>query len=107
MTWYKIVDDHNGILKTLFHGVNRSKTLTLNKWLKAEIKDVRDGSCQKTYKSGFHILKTYEECKEYLKRFTHIDKKKIVKCKAMNVWSKTHSRSNVYLAEYIFIEENK
>lgn len=107
MKCYKIVDQHDDVLKTLFHGVDGSRVLKKGEWLKAVIKDVRDGSCQKTYKSGFHILKTYEECKEYLKRFTHIDKKKIVKCKAMNVWSKIHSRSNVYLAEYIFIEENK
>ena len=104
MTWYKIVDDHDGILKTLFHGVNRSKVLTLNKWLQAEIKDVRDGSCQKTYKSGFHILPSYKEAADYLTRFTYTDKKKIVKCRAKNIWPKTHSRSDVHLAEYIYIE---
>jgi len=105
MRCYKIVDEHDGILKTLFHGVDGSRILKKGEWLKAVIKDVRDGSCQTYYKSGWHILPTYEDCVEYLKRFTYTDKKKIVPCQARNVWPKTHSRADVYLAEYIFIED--
>jgi hypothetical protein len=104
MKCFKIVDNHNGILKTLFHGVNGSRVLKTNEWLKADIKDVRDGSCQTYYKSGWHVLSTYEECAEYLKRFTYTDNRKIVECKAKNVWPKTHSIANVYLAEYILIK---
>ena len=105
MTWYKIVDEYDDILKTLFHGVYGSRVLKQKEWLKADIKDVRDGSSQTYYKSGWHILPSYEEGVEYLKRFTYTDKKKIVKCKAKNIWPKTHSRANVFLAEYILIED--
>ena len=104
MKCYKIVDEHNGVLKTLFHGVDGSRVLKLNQWLKADIKDVRDGSRTTYYKSGWHIMSTYEDCVEYLKQFTYTDKKKIVKCRAKHVWPKTHSRSDVYLSEYIYIE---
>lgn len=104
MKCFKIVDDHNGILKTLFHGVDGSRVLKKNEWLKADIKDLRNGSCQTYYKSGWHVLPTYEDCVEYLRRFTNLDKKRIVKCQVKNVWPKTHSRADVYLAEYLFIE---
>lgn len=68
--YYKIIDEVKpGVFKTLFHGVNRSRILNFNEWLKAEIKDVTDGSCQTTYKSGWHIAPSYEECVKYLKFF--------------------------------------
>jgi L-ribulose-5-phosphate 3-epimerase UlaE len=105
MKGFKIVDVHkDGTYKTLYHGVNRSKTLKTNEWLKAEIKNITDGSSQQKYKSGFHILPTYEGCVDYLKKFKKLKNKKIVKCRAKNVWPKTHSKSDVYLAEYILIE---
>lgn len=104
-TYYKIVDEVKpGVFKTLFHGVNRSRILNFNEWLKAEIKDVTDGSCQTTYKSGWHIAPSYEECVRYLEFFKNVKYKRIVKCKAKNIWPKTHSRGDIYLAEYINIE---
>ena len=105
-SYYKIVDeDKPNLFKTLFHGTNKSRILLFNKWLKAEIKDVTDGSCQKPYKSGWHIAPTYEDCINYLKYFKNTDKKRIVKCKAKNIWKKEHSRGNIFLAEYIKIEK--
>ena len=103
-TWYKIVERQNGAIKTLFHGLNGSRVLPENKWLKAEKKLVRDGTSKTWYESGWHIIPTYEECVEYLEFFQKLDTKDIVKCKAKKIWPKSHSRSNVYLAEYILIE---
>ena len=103
--WYKIVDENQpGIIKTLFHGVNRSKVLQIGEWLKAEIKDVKDGTSKTTYKSGWHIAPSLEECLSYLQFFQNTENKRIVKCRAKNIWPKAHSRSDIYLAEYIFIE---
>jgi len=103
--WYKIVDENkSGIFKTLFHGVNRSRVLEFGKWLKAELKPVKDGTSKTEYISGWHIAPTYEECVTYLKAFTHKAKKRIVKCRAKNIRPKSHSRHDIYLAEYIFIE---
>ena len=104
-TWYKIVDeDKPGIFKTLFHGVNGSRILKFDEWIKADLKQVKDGTSKTIYKSGWHIAPTLEECKHYLTFFKHTDKKKIVKCQAKNVWQKAHSRSDIYLAEFIMIE---
>ena len=102
-TWYKIVERQNGVLKTLFHGLNGSRIIPENKWLKAEKKLVRDGTSKTYYKSGWHIMPTYEECVEYLKFFQNLNTKCIVKCKAMDIRPKSHSRSNVFLADYILV----
>lgn len=104
-TWYKIVDeDKPGVFKTLFHGVNKSRVLQFGEWLKAELKQVKDGTSKTTYLSGWHIAPSYEECVKYLKAFQHTTKKRIVKCKAKNVRPKSHSRHEIFLAEYIIIE---
>jgi len=103
--WYKIVEQQNTVIKTLFHGLNGSRILPINKWLKAEKKLVRDGTSKTYYESGWHIMPTYKECVEYLKVFQNLDTKKIMKCKAKDIRPKSHSRSNVYLADYILIEE--
>jgi hypothetical protein len=103
--WYKIVDEVKpGVFKTLFHGVNGSRVLNFGEWLTAEIKDVKDGSSKHTYKSGWHIVPTYEECLIYLQKFRNVDKKRIVRCHAKNIWPKSHIRHNIHLAEYINIE---
>ena len=103
-TWYKIVDYENGQYKTLFHGVNRSRVLKFNEWLEADIKPVKDGTSKTTYMSGWHIIPDYKSCLEYLQRFKNFEKKRLVECRAKNVWPKTHSRSNIFLAQFIYIE---
>ena len=103
-TWYKIVDYENGKYKTLFHGINKSRVLEFGKWLEAVMKDVSDGSSATIYTSGWHLIPTYKECIEYLEKFKHRDKKRILKCKAKNIWAKDHSPSNIFLSQFIFIE---
>ena len=106
MSWYKIVEmDPKGNLKTLFHGVNRSRILEVGKWLTAELKMVKDGTSKTEYLSGWHIAPTYEECVDYLKAFKHRHNKRIVKCEAKNIRPKSHSRHNIFLAEHILITE--
>lgn len=104
--WYKIVEEDSGTYKLLMHGINKSRTIELNKWLKAEIKTVSDGTGRRRYKSGFHVLKTYPDCVKYLRRFKkNMNQKRIVECEARNLWPKSHSRDEVYLAEYIKIKD--
>lgn len=103
-TWYKIVERQNGNIKTLFHGLNGSRIIPENKWLKAEKKLVRDGTSKTYYISGWHILPTYEECVEYLKFFKNLDTKDIIKCKAKDIRPKSHSRGNVFLADHILVK---
>ena len=82
--WWKIVeqDEKTGDYKTLFHGLNGSRTLSKNVWLKAVEKMVGDGTSKTRYLSGFHILKTKEECEEYLTYFKTEKNRVIVPCLA-------------------------
>lgn len=102
--WYKIVDVVNGDVKTLFHGLNGSRTLPLNKWLKAEKKMVQDGKGT-MYLSGFHIMQSLEDSIEYLKRFQNVENKGVVLVSTKKEWKKEHSPSNVWLCEEIKIHE--
>lgn len=43
MKYYKIFDIKDNLPCTLFHGINKSKKLPLNQWIKADIKMVDDG----------------------------------------------------------------
>lgn len=100
--WFKIVDIENDKIKTLFHGLNGSKTLPVDTWLTATKKMVSDGKGT-VYLSGFHIMQSLDEAKSYLKAFKNIKHKNVIQVYAKNVWKKEHSTSNVWLAEHIKI----
>lgn len=105
MIYYKIVEeDSKGNYKMLFHGINKSRIFPKGVWVKAEKKWVRDGTSKTYYWSGWHVLKTYEECAEYFSRFKAPRKLVIIPCEVKGeIREKEHSPSNVYLAEYIKI----
>ena len=81
MDYYKIVDlNDNQEPRTLFHGVGGNRTLSFGEWVDAEQKMVRDGSSPTWYLSGFHVLKTVQECIDYLTKFKNVENKAIVRC---------------------------
>jgi hypothetical protein len=99
---FKIIEYENDQIKTLFHGLNGSRTMPTDKWLTAVKKRVKDGTSKTTYLSGWHILLNIEECEDYLLKFTkRLDKLKIVECEARGLRPKTHSPDNVWLADQI------
>jgi len=101
--YYKIMDYENGKLKTLFHGLNGSKTIPMLEWLEAKVAVVHDGSNGTKYMSGWHVFEKYNECQEYLKYFKNLKPKVIAKCKAQYLWSKHHSKANVLLAKWLYV----
>ena len=103
--YYKIVEVHKGAVKTLFHGLNGSRTIPVGEWLAADKKLVRDGTSKTQYLSGWHVLPTLKECEEYLEIFTkRLDLLCIVPCEVRGeIRPKVHSRSNVFLADQIKI----
>ena len=105
--WYKIVDtDSLGRIKTLFHGVSGSRIIPQGQWIRAEVKTVHDGSSGTPYQSGWHVMKSVDECVAYLKKFKNVENKAIIKCKIRgNLWPKEHSPSDVWLAEWLWFEE--
>jgi hypothetical protein len=104
MIAYKIMIRDRGNVKTLFHGVNGSKTIPMNEWVEADVKQGRDGSGDRYYLTGWHTLESKQEALDYLKRFKAEKDYCIVKCTIKDIWKKEHSPSNVYLSRYIKIE---
>ena len=105
MTAYKLVSEHKGRPKTLFHGVDGSRDIPTDCWFASAKRLVRDGTSKTYYLSGFHSLPTLEECLKYLENFKNTDDKRIVKIYVKDYWIKKHSRHNVLLSTYVYIKE--
>ncbi len=105
MITYKIVEkaDKPNCFKTLFHGINGTRTVPIGKWLDATIKPVKDGSGGTVYNSGIHVLDTYDDAVSYLKNFSDITNKEIVVCEARGIRLKRHSKHKVLLCDKIKI----
>lgn len=104
MVW-KIFEYGDGAeLKTLFHGVDGSRTLTLGKIIKANKKMVSDGSSSTQYESGFHTLPTYEDAVDYLQSFTSNKRRMaVVRVFGLARKPKSHSRKPVELCDRLFV----
>ena len=104
MKTYRMVEkDRHGNLKTLFHGINGSRILPINQWIHANIKLVSEGVNGKKYMSGFHSLKTLEECQKYARKFKKKENRYFVQIEIKGIRKKEHSPSDVYLSEYMRI----
>ena len=99
--FYKIMQKHPEGYKTLFHGLNGSKLLPVEKWLRAEEKMGRDGSGPKWYLTGWHVLPDVETCEQYLRQFRHQEDKVFVPCLAAEMRRKEGARAEVYLARWM------
>ena len=101
---YRIVEMKGGHPYTLFHGLSdesggRTRGLPLHCWVKAEKKQVRDGTGP-WYLSGFNVLLTLGECEKYLSRFKAPRTLAILKVMVRgDLRRKEHSRSEVWLAD--------
>jgi len=99
---FRIVEVQNGLIKTLFHGINGSRIIPRGKWIKAEKKLVDDGGTK--YISGFHVLKSRATCQKYLKTFKLTKTKRIVPVLAKGLRPKSHSRHPVFLASEMYLQ---
>jgi hypothetical protein len=103
--YYRIVDiDKNMNFKSLFHSVlNGRRNMPNNTWIKSVKRVASEGSNGTKYISGFHVLPTLDECKDYAKKFKIKDRRRIISLHCRNLRPKKHSPSNVMLADEIFI----
>lgn len=46
-----------------------SRDIVTRAWMRAEVRDGRDGSGSPTYQTGFHYFRTYEDALRYQHRF--------------------------------------
>ena len=105
---YKIVNLVGGQYYYLYHGVNGRK-IPQNKWLKANKKQVIDGTGGTQYLSGFHVFLTKKEAKKYLKQFTAPRLKSSIVvievfCDSEGLREKKHSRADVFLADKMLFD---
>ena len=105
---YRIVEVKNGKVYSLFHGTQRSREIVLDRWNKADVKPVQDGSGQKKrYISGWHFLMSEQECEDFfMKMFRIKDNRRIVKCKVRGNIRPKHPDGKgkpAYLADEIYI----
>ena len=105
MIAYRLCERKNGKLLTLFHSINGSRVFPMNEWVNAKIKPVYDGSrkTSKIYCSGFHVLQDINECRNFIKKFTAPRDIVLVECEVEGIRKKTHSKSNILLADKIKI----
>jgi len=100
------VDKATKIFKTLFHGINGSRTMPFDTWIKADRKWAGEGGSK--YWTGFHVILSRENCEKYFKRFTDESKTRvIIECLARKLTPKESSRGIVYLAEEILIPSSE
>ena len=105
MIGYKVFNQKPGsdACYTMFHAVNGSKQIPREAWITAYDHWVIDGSKGKTYLSGFHFFKTYENAQFFLNSLQNTIFRHIVKCEFKDVWPKAHARREVFLAKKIYI----
>lgn len=99
---FKIVEVVDDQIKTLFHGVDRSRVMEPGIWIEGDVKTGRDGTGKKWYKTGWHSLPSLEEAEEYMTRFTQrTDRLHIAQCQIKDVWLKPQSPNTVFLSRWI------
>lgn len=59
----------NNAYHTLFHGIDGSRRLPINQWLKADQRVVSEGRDARRYRSGFHVFTSLEVAKKFINKF--------------------------------------
>ena len=105
--YYKAIElGENGQFKTLFHSNGDGRRiLPRSTWIKAVQRVSSEGGGTK-YRTGFHMLKSLDEIKEYSRKFQIKSSRRIISVWARGVRRKKHSTSPVLLAKEIFIPYN-
>lgn len=108
---YRIVEDKNGKLYSLFHGTNRSREIKTDAWNKADIKIVCDGKNGFRYQSGWHYLPNKEKAEELLRTaFKNRRGRRVVMCYVRGNIRPKHSDNKghgSFLADEIYIPSNQ
>lgn len=98
MHW-RLFEEKDGDLYTLFHGLNGSRRITEDQWLLADMRPVRDGANQHHYISGWHVFAD-ESGLEYLGRFRKPRRLVAVQVQVDETWPKP-TNPNILLAAWM------
>ena len=94
---FEVTDDYDAKPRTLFHGLNGSRTLTLNEWLEAEVKVVSDGGRTK-YLSGFHAYPSIDAVKQWFETAKKITGRVVCKVQIAGFEDKPYAVRPTFLA---------
>ena len=103
MHW-RLFEERDGELYTLFHGLHGSRLIPEGQWLMAEGKFVRDGANQNRYMSGWHVFAD-ESGLEYLGRFRKPRRIVAVQVEVGHNWPKP-TNPNIRLARWMRVPVN-
>ena len=103
MHW-RLFEERDGELYTLFHGLYGSRRIPEGQWLQAEGKFVRDGANQNRYMSGWHVFAD-ESGLEYLGRFRKPRRIVAVQVEVGYNWPKP-TNPNILLARWMRVPVN-
>lgn len=100
----KVFEDSGTGPQTLFHGWKGSRTLLLDTILKAEKKEVRDGSSVTYYESVWHVFPNPDEVIKWSRSCKKIDGRCVCFVNLNDkIRPKKHSRGNIQLTNKISI----
>lgn len=101
---YKIFLRKKDELRNLFKGIEGTRSIPTNEWLRAENKWARDGGGSRKYLTGIHVLKDREKAIEYLNNFRTNKDRVVVPCKAKELRQKP-TNNNVFLANWLLVPQ--
>ena len=114
---YKVLENRENVPAFIFHGIpkdnsgqsehhqQRTRNIKTNRWLKAEKKQVTDGTKGTFYVSGFHVFVSLFDVKRWRTSVSGPKNKNryVVKVKTKILRYKAHSKYSVFLADEIMI----
>lgn len=104
LKWRLFEVDKHGNLKTLFHGVEKSRTIKEGRWYEAEVRPVRDGTSKTWYLSGFHVMRDQSQLR-YVDRFTMKRNIVAVEVEVIDTWVKP-TNEGILLARWMRVPEH-
>lgn len=99
MMYWRLFEERDGELYSLFHGCFGTRVILEGQWLMAQHKMVRDGANQDRYLSGWHVFAD-ESGLEYLGRFRKPRRLVAVQVEVDNTWPKP-TNPDILLARWM------
>lgn len=93
--------DALGRPRFLFHGNHGSTLVTLDTWMRAQNKVVRDGNGERYYESGFHACMTLAEMERWRAQTKY--KYVVVEVEVRQFQLKRGAKQEIILADYLYV----
>ena len=105
MRRWRLFEEKDGKLFTLFHGVDGSRQIEEGVTYKASNRLVRDGTSKTWYHGGFHVFRNNAPISSYILRFTAPRRLVLVNVKVTGCKEKP-TNENILLAQTMCVPKN-